>query len=148
MSLDVCLSIPTAAKVAPAKIFLRENGSTREVSREEWEQRFPGTEPVAVVEQESDEIYSANITHNLGVMADAAGIYSCLWLPDENGITHARQLIEPLTSGLARLKADPKHYETFNAKNGWGLYKHFVPFVEKYLAACIEHPDAEVSVSR
>ena len=94
------------------------------------------------------EVYSANITHNLGKMADEAGIYDVLWRPDENGITTAGQLIEPLRAGLERLKADPGHYQQFNAKNGWGLYEHFVPWLEKYLAACQEHPDALVSVSR
>ncbi len=32
--------------------------------------------------------------------------------------------------------------------NGWGTYKNFVPWVAKYLAACEEYPDADVSVSR
>jgi hypothetical protein len=53
-----------------------------------------------------------------------------------------------LEAGLAKLKADPAHFAKFNAENGWGLYEHFVPFVENYLAACKEHPEAEVSVSR
>lgn len=93
------------------------------------------------------EVYSANITHNLGAMADAAGIYKHLWRPQELGITKAVDLIDGLTEGLAKLKADPDKFEKFNAPNGWGLYKHFVPFVEKYLAACRENPDATVTVS-
>jgi hypothetical protein len=94
------------------------------------------------------EVYEANITHNLNEMAAAAGIYKHLWHPDEIGVTKASELIGPLTAGLAKLKADPAHFERFNSPNGWGKYKHFVPFVEKYLAACIENPDAEVKVSR
>ena len=94
------------------------------------------------------EVYWRNITHNLGKMAAEAGIYQHLWRPEEIGITHADQLIEPLTEGLARLKADPEHYSKFNAPNGWGLYEHFVPFVEDYLRACRENPDAEVTVCR
>jgi hypothetical protein len=95
-----------------------------------------------------ETLYDSNITHNLGEMADAAGIYEVLWRPEEIGITHARQLIEPLRDGLARLKSDPAHFEQFNSPNGWGLYVHFVPFVEQYLQACEAHPDATVSVSR
>ena len=34
------------------------------------------------------------------------------------------------------------------ATNGWGMYEHFVPFVEKYLEACKEYPDAVIEVSR
>lgn len=103
---------------------------------------------VMLTEVRPSEIYSANITHNLGKMARAAGIYEALWRPEEIGITKARQLIEPLQAGLAKLEADPEKYEAYNASNGWGLYKHFVPFVRKYLEACEANPDADVSVSR
>jgi hypothetical protein len=93
-------------------------------------------------------VFSSNITHNLGEMAKAAGIYEALWRPEEIGITHAAQLIEPLRVGLALLKYDPKSFEKFNSPNGWGMYEHFVPMVEQYLEACKANPDAEVSVSR
>ena len=95
-----------------------------------------------------EEVYSANITHNLNLMADEAGIYGALWRPEEIGITHARQLIEPLEKGLALLKSDPPRFEAFNAKNGWGLYKHVVPWVEEYLEACRANPEASVRASR
>lgn len=94
------------------------------------------------------EVYTANITHNLGRMAEAAGIYQALWRPEEIGITTAEQLIEPLSAGLALLQSDPPRFEALNSPNGWGLYEHFVPFVEKYLAACKENPDATVRVWR
>lgn len=94
------------------------------------------------------EVYSANITHNLNTMAEAAGIYKHLWRPDEIEITKAEQLIAPLTAGLQKLKDAPEHFMQYDSPNGWGMYKHFVPFVEKYLAACVENPDADVSVSR
>lgn len=94
------------------------------------------------------EVYSANITHNLGAMAHEAGIYMHLWRPDEIGVTKAAQLIEPLRAGLALLREDPPRFERHNAPNGWGMYEHFVPFVADYLAACEENPDADVEVSR
>lgn len=94
------------------------------------------------------EVFSSNITHNLNKMADEAGIYHACWRPDEIGIKKAGDLIPLLEKGLADLKARPEHFEQFNAENGWGLYKHFVPWVEKYLEACRDYPDAEVSVSR
>lgn len=97
---------------------------------------------------EEEEVYCANITHNLRAMAEAAGIYKELWRPEEIGIEKASQLIQPLSTGLEKLKENPKKIEEYNAKNGWGLYEHFVPFVEEYLNACIENPDAIVSASR
>lgn len=95
----------------------------------------------------TDCVYEANITHNLGAMAAEAGIYECLWRPDEIDITHARDLITPLRRGVELMRADPPRFQKHNAPNGWGLYEHFVPFVEKYLAACEEYPDALVRVS-
>lgn len=97
---------------------------------------------------EKIELYTANITHNLNKMAEAAGIYKHLWRPEEIGISRAVQLVEPLREGLARLRADPAGFEQYNAPNGWGMYKHFVPFVEVLLDACERYPDALVSVSR
>lgn len=103
---------------------------------------------VSLIEVRPVEIYTSNITHNLGDMARAAGIYEALWQPEELGITKAEQLIAPLTEGLAKLEAKPKKFEKFNAANGWGKYEDFVPFVRKYLEACKANPEAEVVVSR
>jgi len=94
------------------------------------------------------EVYSANITHNLGKMAGEAGIYKHLWRPEEIGISTAGQLIDPLAAGLALMKSDPARFEAHNAPNGWGKYEHFVPFVEGYLEACRENPTATIEVCR
>ena len=93
-------------------------------------------------------VFSQNVTHNLNKMAEEAGIYKHLWRPDEIGITKAGQLIEPLKAGLAMMKADPERFKKHNSPNGWGLYKNFVPWIENYIAACAEYPDADVEVSR
>jgi hypothetical protein len=90
------------------------------------------------------EVYWSNITANLSMMANEAGLYQCLWRPDELGITKAAELIEPLRTGLALLKSDPDRFSKLNSPNGWGNYDNLVSFVEKYLAACKSDPDAEV----
>lgn len=148
MSLDVYLTIPGAKIERPAQIFVREDGQKRVISREEWDARSPGVEPVTLKEAESECVYSANITHNLARMAEESGLYDVLWRPNEVGITTARQLIEPLAKGFALLTSDPARFEKFNSENGWGLYKNFVPFVGNYLKACVDNPDALVSVWR
>ena len=94
------------------------------------------------------EVFEANITHNLNEMADKAGIYKHLWRPEEINISKAKELIEPLTKALKDMKARPDYYKQFDSPNGWGLYIHFVPWIEKYLNACIEHPEALIGVSR
>ena len=98
--------------------------------------------------EDSEQVYWANITHNLNKMAGEAGIYEALWRPEEIGKTKASEIVELLEKGLAALKARPEHFEKFNSPNGWGMYEHFVPFVEKYLEACKEYPDAIIEVSR
>ena len=98
--------------------------------------------------EEEETVYDANITHNLGKMAREAGIYEALWLPEEIGKTKASEIVELLEKGLADLKARAEYFETFNSPNGCGMYEHFVPFVEKYLEACKEYPDAIIGVSR
>ena len=93
-------------------------------------------------------VFGANITHNLNRMAEAAGIYTCLWCPEKIGIAKAHQLIEPLEAGLSKLRTDPALYRSFDPSNGWGSYDVFLPWVESYLEACKANPDADVRVSR
>jgi hypothetical protein len=94
------------------------------------------------------EIYWRNITHNLGTMASQAGLYEAMWRPDEQGWTHARDLITPLRDGLAALQSDPERFKGFNPANGWGDYDGLLDFAASYLAACMKWPDAEVRTSR
>lgn len=94
------------------------------------------------------DVFSANITHNLNKMAGEAGIYLYLWHPEKLGIKYAHELIEPLRNGLELLKSDPDRFKKFDASNGCGSYDDFVPWLEEYIAACEENPDATVSVSR
>lgn len=96
--------------------------------------------------KDGQEVYWGNITHNLREMAARAGIYTALWHPEE-GVKTAKDLIEPLTDGLALLRANEAFFRRFDAPNGWGVYEHFVPFVAKYLDACVNNPDAEVRAS-
>lgn len=103
-----------------------------------------GTEPYYL------ELFSANITHNLGDMAAAAGIYNALWHPyelNDGSDPTADVLIPWLENGLKNLKENPDHYKKFNSPNGWGMYDNFVPFVEKVLDACKKHPKATVNTS-
>lgn len=103
---------------------------------------------VHLIETRPTVVFWANITHNLNEMAEAAGIYKHLWRPDELGIKNACELIEPIEKGLSDLKANPDKYRKYNAANGWGKYEDFIRWVEKYLEACKEHPDAKIEVSR
>ena len=178
MSLDVYLEGPEPVKYEGSGIFVREGGQTIEITEEEWSLRNPGREPVrAVAKEESNTIYSANITHNLANMAREAGVYEALWRPAEldpsraarireqeklnnyheaGGVyeiereaqTYARDLIQPLRDGLALLQSAPERFEEFNPENGWGDYLGLCEFIAGYLAACTSHPNTIVRVWR
>jgi len=81
-------------------------------------------------------------------MAEMAGIYVHLWRPEELGITKAVDLVAPLNEGLSRLKNKPEYFKQFNPSNGWGTYENLIEFVEEYIIACVENPDALIDVSR
>lgn len=137
MSLDVDLVYIPDESFGPASDILEEKGfliAAQELRR--------------LKDKPKKTVYEANITHNLTTMAEAAGIYQALWRPDEYNYNQAKDIIPLLEAGLVRLKARPKYYERYNAPNGWGLYKNFVPFVEKYLQACKDYPEAYIEVSR
>jgi hypothetical protein len=120
------------------------------------------------LEPRREEVYSANITHNLGKMADEAGLYEALWRPhrlkpgydipeddhkaeweyEDNNPVRAHEIIEIVEKKLEDMKARPKHYETFNSPNGWGMYHNFVPWIEEYLKALKEFPESQVVCDR
>lgn len=94
-----------------------------------------------------ESVYAANITHNVNVIAMAAGCYQALWRPEELGFSVAGQLIEPLKASLMTLVSDPERFEAMNPANGWGSYDDLVRFVTAYLKACIRHPHATIDIS-
>lgn len=152
MSLDVYLESeePFTPPAHQSGIFIRHEGRTVEITRDQWDLMNPGREPAVVLEmpEETTTLFEANITHNLNTMAGEAGIYEYLWRPEEVGITHAAQLVKPLSEGLGRLIAEPDRFRRFNPSNGWGTYEGLLDFVSRYLAACQEWGAAKVRVRR
>lgn len=149
MNLDVYLIQQNPLNiVSHSGIFVRENGRTLEISRAEWDARFPGRDPITARIVDDYTVYHANITHNLNRMANEANLYEALWSPETYSISFASDLIGMLQAGLKELESNPEHYKLFNPKNGWGTYEGLVEFVRNYLAACEQYPDAVVSVSK
>jgi hypothetical protein len=145
MSLDVYLNVTLPEKVAERDEFLVASDLCEEKG---FLQAAVALRGIASDINTTDCVYEANITHNLGRMAEAAGVYPALWRPEEIGVTKASQLVGPLEAGLSGLQARPDHFRTFNPSNGWGSYESLVRFVERYLAACEANPDAAVEASR
>jgi hypothetical protein len=167
MSLDVYLKVENPITKRGTGVFVRDSGGNRELTVEEVKAKWPDSN-VEEMEVDTDTVFDWNITHNLGGMADAAGLYEALWRPyrlresydipegnydaehefEADQVILAKELIEPLREGLHRLKSDPEKYRKLNPKNGWGCYEGLVEFTSKYLDACYEYPDAVVETSR
>lgn len=95
-----------------------------------------------------DELHWQNITHNLSGMALEAGFYEHLWRQEETDVQRARDLIEPLTLGIQKMESDPERFKQFDAPNGWGTYKQFLPWLRELLEKCHEFPEATVHTCR
>lgn len=97
---------------------------------------------------ERETLYDSNITHNLNKMADEAGIYEACWRPEEIGATKAKDIIGKLALAIDLMKKEPERFKKFDSPNWRGKYEDFLPWVESYLKACEENPDATIEVSR
>ena len=101
-----------------------------------------------------EEEWSANITHNMGRMADVVpvgdglSLYDVVWRPDEHDISTTDELVERLRSGIDYMITNRKELLKYNPKNGWGDYDSFVSWSLNYLYACIDNPGCEIYVSR
>jgi len=93
-------------------------------------------------------LYETNITHNLGTMAQEAGIYQAIWRPEEIDAVIAEDIISIVEEGLQKLLDDPIFFKKFDASNGWGTYEDFIPFVKKYLEALKNYPKAIINAYR
>lgn len=92
-----------------------------------------------------NEVFEANITHNLIGMWTEAGVYNALYW---SAGKLAREIIPELEAGVLAMESDPERFKAFNSPNGWGLYKNALPWLKKYLSACRENPDALIRVSK
>lgn len=94
------------------------------------------------------EVFWANITHNLNQMADNAGLYDYMWTVLESGLDSPKYVVPYLKEGLRKLRANPDHFRQFEGPGIGDSYEDLVAFVEKYIAACEDYPDATIDVSR
>lgn len=103
---------------------------------------------IYLVTNEEVYVFDYNITHNLGKMASAAGLYEVMWDAVEQGYIYADQVVSILEKGIVELVCNKEYYESMNPENGWGSYDGLLKFAGKYLNACKENPTARIEVSR
>ena len=98
--------------------------------------------------EHGESMWSANMTHNLNKIAIEAGVYECLWRPDEIGVKYARDNISNLrfALGIFHLKYD--ELKKLNPSNGWGDIDGLIEVTQDFLKACIEYPNAIIECDR
>jgi hypothetical protein len=93
----------------------------------------------------SHEIFTRNITHNVGTMWRKAGVYDALYKSDNK---KASEIIEELKKGCEDMIEHAEEYELLNPDNGWGDYEGAVYFLKDILDACKNYPNARIEISR
>lgn len=140
MSLDYYIITKNPVQHKHTGIYIRENGETKELSKEEAEKKF--NQPVEEYTSTDSNLLHVNITHNLAKMAkqcevNGVSLYTLLWYPDEvliNGkpsISYCQNILIL----YIELKAHRETYEKFNPSNGWGSYDSLLNALKK-IAMC------------
>lgn len=97
--------------------------------------------------QDEETVYSNNMTHNLSKMANKAGIYDVLWNYDVEN-KKPIETVDVLVKGYKKMIANPEKYKQLSSENGWGTYERFLPFISEHIKACLDFPNATISISK
>ena len=155
MSLDITIISPEPIKKKSTGVYVRINGRTCELTKEEAIAYFPDVDPNTIIEEEieTNEFWYGNITQNLTEMAEDClsfeeeyqhyNLYDLLWRDTQVPFTgvYLNIYIAHLAYCLYILKNDPDHFKKFNPKNGWGTYEQLVNFVEEFIKALVTMPE-------
>lgn len=148
MSLDIYFKSNVTVENYSTGIFIRENGSNRELTIEEARERYPDAN-IELQNNTTEYLFSANITHNMNKMADAVGLYEYLWdLKEKHPDMKPFELLPKLSRGLAKLDENKQDLLQFEPSNGWGSWDALVGFIAEIIQACVMYPYAEIEVSR
>lgn len=152
MSLDIYIISPIPIKKKSTRIWVKKDGKTVELTKQEAQERFPDAE-INEIEIETTEFWHGNITHNLCRMAEDCmsfdeydqcyNLYDLLWrdaqAPFEGNYINV--YIAHLAYCLYVLKNDPEHFKQLNPPNGWGTYEQLCKFVEDFIKALADMPE-------
>ena len=93
-------------------------------------------------------VFTRNITHALIPMAEYLKVYEPIWVPEENNIYQAKDLIPILEKAITKMKKNPARCKKYNPKKAIGTYEEFLLFLSSYLEYCVKYPESFVSISR
>ena len=151
MRLTVRLVFDQPPKDAPIRfgggLYRHGNGSTYEITLDEWKRNPTGIPPVCIVERADPRVvFWADITDNLKAMAAACGLYEAIWEPEKLGAKQAGDLANILNDGLIALTRYPEPCLSLQPESRPGNYAGLITFVSRYCAACRRWHSAQINL--
>lgn len=151
MSLDIYIISPTPIKKKSTGIWVRDGGKTRELSKAEAQERYPGAD-IQEIEIETTEFWHGNITHNLAKMAreckiecdpkhEGLSLYDLLWRDEYPWEFCHLEYTQCLMACLVCLTDEPERFKQYNPENGWGDYEQLVEFTKSFIHALVDEPE-------
>lgn len=98
-----------------------------------------------VTEKVETQVISKNITHNVSGMWKEAGIHEELYNSDGK---KALEIIPALEAGFKLMAEDPERFKAFDASNGWGTYRHALPWLAELISELKNHPNGIITISK
>jgi len=89
-----------------------------------------------IIENDEDELFWKNITHNLTPMWHKAEVFDALYNSDGK---RPKEIIETLRTGLLKMQQEPAEYRKLESPNKWGNYQSAVCFLTEVIDACQQY---------
>lgn len=148
MSLDLYVESNTPVQHRSTGVFIRENGETRELTKEEVKEKY-GKDVEENVYSDNTLLH-INLTHNLTKMANLCSykdyvnpktsrditLYTLLWHPEEilnKDSLITKEYLFRLIDLCDSLELNPDFYKEYNPENGWGSYEQLLSAVKKLI---------------
>ena len=92
------------------------------------------------------EIYHVHIEEDVSNPAKESGLYYPLYRPADKGWNKAKDLIQPLVSGIDKLESYPDYYKNLN-NSDVGKYTGLLKASKQLLEFCRDNPEARIEVN-
>lgn len=94
---------------------------------------------------DNEEIFDANMTHDVTPMWHKAGCYDALYMSDGQKAMDVRDIIVDAVVDMMKYK---KEYQKLDSPNGWGTYDDAFKFLLSVAVACCDFPEAIIGVDK
>ena len=157
MSLDLYIISKKPIRRTGTGIYVRENGRNKELkTKEEVLCYFGEDTDVEVKVYETDEVWSGNMTHNLGKMARRVkgkerDLYTLFWRPTESIVTkewvtevlRCYTYLKEHEDELKPLEEENRIYEDNGESYIWGTFDLLKEFTESLIKCLLDLPYEE-----